>query len=148
METLLLPGMDGTGPTLTWMAAAFGAPLFRTRLPDLALRVALLGADAESEDLRELREVLDSVAPRGLAHRVGEVARVDVTASFVSSAIPTLYLAGARDRLMSVAVMNKLKRLRPDIVSYVLDAPHLVLQQARAEASALVNAFLLPLARE
>ena len=127
------------------MAAALGAPLFRLRLPDFALRVGMLGADATDAEVRELREALESIQPDVLAHRLDAVARVDVTELFASSATPTMYLAGARDRLVGVRVAKELQRLRPEMRSHALDAPHLVLQRAPVEAAALVNAFLLPL---
>jgi hypothetical protein len=39
--------------------------------------------------------------------------------------------------------IGKLRRLRPDMRTRLLDAPHMVLQRAPAEAASLINEFLL-----
>jgi pimeloyl-ACP methyl ester carboxylesterase len=68
-----------------------------------------------------------------------------VTETFRSSSVPTLYLAGRRDRMLSAGTgtVTELRRLRPDMQTRVLDAPHLVLQRAPAAAATLINGFLL-----
>jgi pimeloyl-[acyl-carrier protein] methyl ester esterase len=126
------------------IGAALGPRLFRGRPPDLALRWALLGMDATDADVSELRAAIESVDPAVLAHRLREHVRVDVTREFGSSQVPTLYLAGAHDRLVGTHVMRELHRLRPDIQTRVLEAPHLVLQRAAVEAATLIGEFLLP----
>jgi len=72
---LVLAASFVTSPTPLFarMAAAAGAPLFRVRLPDLALRLAMLGSDADDAEVRELRGALESVRPDVLAHRLDEV---------------------------------------------------------------------------
>jgi pimeloyl-ACP methyl ester carboxylesterase len=83
-----------------------------------------------------------------VAPRVREIARVDVTEAFASNSTPTLYIAGAHDRLVGANVIDALRRLRPDLHTLVVDAPHLVLQRAPREAAALLNAFSLDSNRE
>jgi pimeloyl-ACP methyl ester carboxylesterase len=131
-------------PFLMRLAAALVGPLLGRRPPDVVLRAAMLGMDSDAAEVRELREALESVRPDVVAHRVRELARVDVAEDFVSSSTPTLYIAGAHDRLVSARVMKQLRRLRSDMQCCVLDAPHLVLQRAAVEAAAAVNKFLLP----
>jgi pimeloyl-[acyl-carrier protein] methyl ester esterase len=129
--------------TLTRIGAALGPRLFRARLPDMALRWALLGMSASDDEVSDVRAAVESVDPAVLTHRLRELTRVDMTREFRSSSVPTLYLAGGRDRLVGTDVTKEVRRLRPDLLARVLDAPHLVLQRAPTEAASLINEFLL-----
>ncbi len=100
--------------------------------------------DAPDADVRELRRAMESVDATVLAHRLREVATVDVSREFASSSVPTLYLGGKRDRLVGARVIEHLRGLRPDMQSCVLDAPHLVLQREPVEAARVISRFLLP----
>ncbi len=145
VRALVLVASFARARTLTArIGATLGAPLFRVRLPDVALRWAMLGMDATDADVHDVRTAIESVDPAVLAHRLREVASVDVTAEFAASVVPTLYLAGKRDRLVGLKSVDPLHRLRPDLQSQVLDAPHLVLQRAAAEAATRISQFLLP----
>ena len=62
------------------MPAPLGKRVFRIRLPDLALRLGLLGTDASQDDVSALRAALALVDPSVLAARVREIAAVDVRA--------------------------------------------------------------------
>jgi pimeloyl-ACP methyl ester carboxylesterase len=126
-------------------AASMGPSLLRIGLPDLALRSVLLGRDAGDAELGDVRAAIDSVSAPVLAHRLREIAMADVTTEFASISVPTLYLAGGRDRLVGVKIMEQLRRLRPAMQSHVLDAPHLVLQRAPTEAARVISQFLAPL---
>jgi pimeloyl-[acyl-carrier protein] methyl ester esterase len=128
---------------VTRMGAALASRLFRFRAPDLALRWALLGMNATDAEVSDVRAAVESVDPVVLTHRLREVVKVNVTREFISSSVPTLYLAAGRDRLLGTAMTRELRRLRPDLLTRVLDAPHLVLQRAPAEAASLINEFLL-----
>ncbi len=131
-------------PLVARVATAAGSLLFALPLPDLALRAAMVGMDADEDDLRELRAAMESVRPDVVAHRIGEVARVDVTREFSACVTPTLYIAGAHDRLVGSRTVKRLQIVRPGMELRVLDAPHLVLQRAAAEAASVANAFLMP----
>lgn len=124
-----------------WMSA-LGSSLFRPRLPDVALRVGVLGLDASDDDVSALSSALSSVHRSVLAGRLRELVRIDVTREFSAGRAPVLYLAGGRDRLVGAGVMAQLERLRPDMETRVLDAPHLVLQRRPIEAGALISEFI------
>ena len=126
-----------------WMQALFGRRLFKVRLPDLALRLGLLGMDAPDDELSAVRAVLLTVQPEVLAGRLREIVSVDVSHEFAECTAPLLYIAGGRDRLVGTRVMAQLQRLRPDMQSHVLDAPHLVLQRRPVEAAQLISEFLI-----
>ncbi len=74
---------------------------------------------------------------------MGEIASVDVSNEFARGTAPLLYIAGGRDRLVGAGVMAQMKRLRSDMQTHVLDAPHLVMQRKPAEAAQLISEFLL-----
>jgi pimeloyl-ACP methyl ester carboxylesterase len=126
-----------------WIHALLGRHLFRMRLPDLALRLGLCGMDATADELTELRAALLAVDPGVLAGRLGEIVSVDVSNDFARATTPSLYIAGRRDRLVGPSIMAQMMRLRPDMDSRVLDAPHLVLQRRPVEAARLISEFLL-----
>ncbi len=74
---------------------------------------------------------------------MAEIASVDVSNEFARGTAPVLYIAGGRDRLVGTGVMAQMKRVRPDMQTRVLDAPHQVLQRKPVEAAQLISEFLL-----
>lgn len=126
-----------------WMQALLGRRLFQMRLPDVALRLGLLGMDAGDDELSALRAALLSVHPDVLAGRLREIVSVDVSNEFAHGGVPLLYIAGGRDRLVGTRVMAQMKRVRPDMQTEVLDAPHMVLQRRPVEAAQLISEFLV-----
>jgi pimeloyl-[acyl-carrier protein] methyl ester esterase len=125
-----------------WMHALLGRRLFQMRLPDVALRFGLLGMDAGDDELSALRAALLSVKPDVLAERLREIVSVDVSTEFAEGTVPVLYIAGGRDRLVGARVMARMKRLRADMQTEVLDAPHMVLQRRPQEAAQLISRFV------
>jgi pimeloyl-ACP methyl ester carboxylesterase len=125
-----------------WTHALFGRRLFRTMLPDVLLRAALLGMDAGDNEVGDLRAALLSVEPAVLAGRLQEIVSIDVTNEFARGRTPLLYIAGKRDRLVGTGIMTQMKRLRPDMETRVLDAPHMVLQRRPREAALLISDFI------
>src|SRR5258708_39232372 len=121
-----------------WLHAVLGRSLFRMMAPDVILRAALLGMDAGDDEVSELRAALHSVDPAVLEVRLREIISVDVTREFATGTVPLLYVAGSRDRLVGSAIVTQLKRLRSDMETFVLDAPHLVLQRRPREAALLI----------
>ena len=126
----------------TWMSPIVGPHFLRKRLPGLALRMALLGSDAEQNEVNELRAVFATVEPAVLANRLCEIVSVNVERELISSKAPLLYLAGRRDRLVGARAHSQMKKLRPDMEFRLLDAPHMVLQRRPRESAELVAEFL------
>jgi pimeloyl-[acyl-carrier protein] methyl ester esterase len=126
-----------------WTPSLVLRGLFRLPLPELALRLALVGMDANDERVSEVRAAIESVEPGVLADRVSEIAPLDVSAELAQSAVPILYIAGRRDRVVGARAIAELVALRPDVEMRVVDAPHLVLQCRPVECATLISEFLL-----
>jgi pimeloyl-[acyl-carrier protein] methyl ester esterase len=121
---------------------AFARPsVFALRPPDLALRWALLGMDADRDELDTLRSTMEGVDPAVLARRLAEILTVNVSAELERIRAPILCLVGRRDRLVGARATRQLRELRPDLEVAVIDAPHLVLQRMPAEAARVVIDF-------
>jgi pimeloyl-ACP methyl ester carboxylesterase len=129
-------------PMLARLGALLGPLAFRVAPPAFALRHALVGSDAPADQVEALRGLIRSVPAAVLARRLREIAAVDRSAELAALALPVLYLAGARDRLVGPAVVDQLRSLKADLDVCVLDAPHLVLQRRPAEAAAAISTFL------
>ena len=81
------------------MQALLGRRLFRIRLPNVVLRVGLLGMDASDDDVSALRAALLAVDSGVLHQRLRESISVDVSRAFAASTVPLLYIGGERDGL-------------------------------------------------
>jgi pimeloyl-[acyl-carrier protein] methyl ester esterase len=130
-------------PLLARIGLLFAPLLFRQQAPAFALRWALMGSDATDAEVEEARTTLRSVSVQALAARLHEIVRVDVSEEFARSDVPTLYVAGNRDRFVRPRVVAQLRALRPDIDVCSLDAPHFVLQRRPAEAAEAISRYLL-----
>jgi pimeloyl-ACP methyl ester carboxylesterase len=108
----------------------------------MALRFALLGMDASDEEIANLRGALRPVEPRVLAHRARQIVAVDARDDFSRTTAPVLYIAGRGDRLVGPSARRCMQRLRPDMQTRVLDAPHLVLQRRPAESADIISEYL------
>lgn len=110
--------------------------------PDSWVRRLLLGSGAPEARLMELRAALRSVERAVIADRIRQLARVDVIDPLLRIAVPVLYLAGRRDRLVGPRGLRPIVRARPEVPIEVLDAPHLVLQTRPIEAVGAIRRFL------
>jgi pimeloyl-ACP methyl ester carboxylesterase len=127
-----------------WLAASLLPVMFSLPPPASALRWALLGDDASDEIVAWFAATLSSVRGRILAARLRAILDADLSMAFSTLTIPTLYVRGARDRLVPARVAEELQARRPDLRVETLDAPHLVLQRCPVEAARLIADFLAP----
>lgn len=130
-------------PLMWWMQPFARRGLLAVRMPDFALRWGLLGMDASDEQIRALRRALELVDPSVLAHRVRQIVGVDVSAALTELDVPLLYIAGAHDRLVRPRSLEEIQRLRPDVETVLLDAPHLVLQRRPVDAARHISRFVI-----
>jgi len=117
------------------------AVLFRVRPPSPLVRWALCGHDAPRGVDEQLTAVLRRSDPTVMAHRARQVFDVDVRRSLPAIAVPVLYLAGARDRVVGLRGLEQIAAGIPALESVVLDAPHLVLQARPDEGAREILRF-------
>jgi pimeloyl-ACP methyl ester carboxylesterase len=122
------------------------APLVNPAILSLFPAVVRLRALAGGYSTPELRGIFErvhsAVRPAVLADRVREIMRVDVRRELAACRVPMLYLEGTRDNVVPPANVTAIKALNPSIVIEKLDAPHLVLQTAPAEAAGIIARFV------
>lgn len=119
-----------------------GSWLFRRRTPAFIARRYLVGASAPDDWLERVTANAQTVDPAVMAARVREVLSVNARELLQRCAVPLLYLSGGRDALVPPRVRDELRRIRPDIESVTIDAPHLVLQLAPEAAAMAIEIFL------
>lgn len=124
------------------LGSLLGPYLFHMKPRTAALRSLLLGGDANDDAVEAVRSAVGAVTPSVMSRRLKEIITVDVEREFAALSVPTLYLAGSRDRLVGMNQLRKMKRLRPDLETAEIDAPHLVLQAEPVKAAKVVNTFL------
>ena len=113
--------------------------------PKLAQAKAVLGGYATRELLALAKEALEMVPASVMAHRVGEVISVDVSAELQRVAAPILYLRGRDDHVVPAANLKHIQTLRPDAHVVQIPAPHMVLQTQPQLAAEALEAFLAAL---
>jgi pimeloyl-ACP methyl ester carboxylesterase len=119
-----------------------GAPLFRLPIPRSFIRNLLLGKDAPEILVGEFFDVLNSVNPRILAHRLRLILHANAKQALVKCPVPMLYLRATEDKVIKKRSLDVILRLRPDVESVSINAPHLLLQYAPLKASQVVVDFL------
>lgn len=135
-----LPNLRGLVLAATFVRSPRAIPrwalsplLFSVPPPDAVLRWALMG----NADVSLLREAIRSVKPGVLAHRLREIAKVDVSDELRRCRVPMLEISASRDRLIPRALSSEF----PHIEHVELDAPHLVLQRCAREAAQHIVEF-------
>lgn len=106
-----------------------GARLFGLPMPAAVVRHFMAGPDAPAALVAEVQAAVAAVPAAVMAHRAGEAVRADVREDFARVAVPVLWLAPARDRLLRTDGLAEVGALRPDAEVVTLDAPHMILQR-------------------
>jgi pimeloyl-[acyl-carrier protein] methyl ester esterase len=122
-------------------ATAVIRPLPAARVPAFIQHRKLFGR-FDSPSLRaQLSEVRGLVSANTLKSRLEAVAHIDVSDKLGRVAVPILYLRAKRDRVVSGASGDYIKKIRPDVEIADLDAPHLLLQTVPREALSVIRNF-------
>lgn len=121
-------------PSLRWLRALARPALFRVSPPREAVRAVLAGRGAPADLVDAIRATTRRVDPAVMARRLREVLSVNVDAEAASVEVPTLYLAGAADRLVGLRGLAQVSARIPGLEARILEGPHLLLQ-ARPEAT-------------
>lgn len=115
--------------------------LFRLKPPAFLVRRYLLGAEAAPELVNDVVAAVRSVPADVIASRIRAVLTVDETEAFSRTSVPTLYLRGTCDRLVSERSYRRLAALR-QISHAEIAAPHLVLQTCAQQSWREIARFL------
>jgi pimeloyl-ACP methyl ester carboxylesterase len=112
------------------------------RVPRFIQQPNLFGRFNSRYHRAKLREVRSRVSQKTLKARLEAVASVDVTEKLRRVSVPTLYLRGKRDRVVSRASCDYIREMHPDVEVAELDAPHLLLQTIPHDALAAIRNFV------
>ena len=118
---------------------AAGLPL--KALPVSVIALALFGRASSSSLRKALNGALAGVATQVMRRRMSEVLDCDVSALAKTIRVPSLYLRGTKDRLVSLRSAHELQDCVPGLKIATLDAPHMVLQTMPAQSAELIHAF-------
>lgn len=116
--------------------------IFRIRIPAMAIRLLLVGANAPTTLVKEVSNVVSRVHPEVLTARIRDVLACDVRASAAHVRIPTLYIRAEQDRLVPLRCLQEIQDLVRGLTVESIPAPHLLLQCEPRNSSCLVEAFL------
>ncbi len=129
-------------PLLHPVRGLVGARLFGLPMPAVVVRHFLAGRDAPDDLVREVQGAVATVSAEVLAHRSSEALRVDARATLAEVAVPVLFLAPTRDRLIRRDAHEDVLAVRPDAEIALVDAPHMILQRCPHASLARIEEFL------
>lgn len=129
-------------PLLHPVRGLVGARLFGAPMPAPVIRHFMAGPDAPDAIVAEVQRAVAAVHADVLAHRSSEALRVDARDALAGVAVPILFLAPTRDRLIRRDAHEDVLALRPDAEVALLDAPHMVLQRSPHASLARIEEFL------
>jgi pimeloyl-[acyl-carrier protein] methyl ester esterase len=120
-----------SSPVTGWLRSVYYslAPIVsRITLPAILLRYFLVGTDAPSSLVRDVKAAVSSVRPKVLSDRLRSVLACDVRSELSKLKIPILYLSAEQDRVIQGASLDEILKLRPEMIVATIAAPHLLLQ--------------------
>ena len=115
---------------------------FRIRAPRRILEYFLVGANAPPTLIQKLRQALRIVNPAVLSCRVREALDCDARNDLARTTVPIMNVQAAHDRLLAKSCSTEIFRIRPDVISAVVQGPHLILQREPQKVTNLVTAFV------
>ena len=129
----------------TWLPrharAAVGAWLFPFWKRSIIARLRL-GREPSAPLLALFRKALALAGGAAVARRAREILTVDAEAELLACEAPILYLAGARDFVVPSRNLRHILRLRGDVRTVTLNAPHWLLQTVPIEAAKAIAEFV------
>ena len=111
-------------------------------LPVTLVSRILLGRFSSPQLRRTLALVLTQVSSDVLRARMRAVLNVNVTSALGRVHVPVLYLRASEDRVMPRGASRLIAKFLPGVRIAELEAPHLLLQVAPAEAARYVTGFV------
>ena len=124
------------------VCSKLGSAIFRMPLTDAAIRFFLLGSDAPTNLVHDVREAISSVQPDVMASRLRCVLACHVCADLRQIDVPILYICATHDRLVGPRCLEEVKQVNPRTDFASIDGPHLVLQRRPREAAEAIIQWL------
>lgn len=110
--------------------------------PMPVLSYFLLGAHAPGHLRAALAQAAAPVSPAAWRARLQAVLAADVSEQVYGLTVPVLYLRASHDRVVPRSASGLVTQLHPATRVAQIEAPHLLLQSAPAEAARVVDAFV------
>lgn len=127
---------------LRWLRIFARESLIRRRLPESLIRHFLVGRDCPSDLVESVRAAIQAVHPSVLAYRLRLILDSNLRDKLRSIEVPTLYIAGSRDRLIGRRGLAQVSPLIPDVSTAILEGPHLLLQRLPHESAEEISRFM------
>jgi pimeloyl-ACP methyl ester carboxylesterase len=124
------------------LVSAILKPLPAWRVPRFIQQPNLFGRFNSPYLRAKLRKVRSLVSQKTLKARLEAVASVDVSEKLRRVTVPTLYLRGKSDCVVSRASCDFIRKIHPSVVVAELDAPHLLLQTVPQAAKSAIERFV------
>lgn len=122
--------------------------LFRSRLPEAAVRFLLGEGDMGAGLTRLFYQSIEYSPPDVVAHRARAALEVDESEALRTCALPLLFLQPTSDRLIRPRSTEFVRRLRPDVRIVSIAAPHFLLQLRPIECIRAIEGFCSDLERD
>lgn len=146
LRALILCASFVSNPTLLsnpLTSFLINTPVFNVRPPDFLVRYFLMGQDAPVDLMNLFKEALDVVSPSVLASRLQIILEVNERDSLRKCQVPVLYIAAKHDKLVSPRSLTEITRIKPNVESIFIDAPHFLLQCKPQLAIEIINEYLI-----
>lgn len=133
-----------TSPVRGWLrfiCLSLSPICFLLRPPEFVVKLLLVGADAPSPLVTAVRAAISSVRPKVLAARFRAVLACDVRSELSKVSVPTLFVQPTKDRLIGVAKLEEMRRIRPAAAVEMIAGPHLLFQREPEKTAEVVAMF-------
>lgn len=105
-------------------------------------RRMILGQDGSEAGRKLLDSIHGTVSRRVMATRARSILELDCSDALRDCTVPLLYIAASRDRIVTRASLDLIRRVRPDVVVAEIDGPHLILQESPVTAARIIGEFM------
>ncbi len=118
-------------------AALAKPPIFRLSKPFVVAKSVLAGYGSNGVT-GLVSKAHSKVTPAVMAARAKAILSVDVEEELKSVKAPLFLLRGASDKVVPRSASREIERARPDIRSFAIPGPHLVLQAAPSQSASVI----------
>jgi len=105
-------------------------------------RRMLLGGEGSETARSLLDSIHGTVSPAVMAARARSILALDCSEELRACPVPLLYLGASRDTIVTRRSLERIRRVRPDIVVAEIDGPHMILQESPTVAARIIGEFM------